>query len=256
MSEDGTLMQKPDGTAEHGRTTSDGYFQTERTVDGQTMWGSDIKDGWISQDSTVYIPTGGAPEHGISTPDGRFAQNGVTKTLGNGQVLYGHQMGGDFLSADGKTAVLANGTVLQGSYDDKTGVFTSSTGATYVVTDNGITPAAMQSDGSYLLGNGQTVMTPRSWAVDVPAFHDAMVYVKQQAYAVRDEIDSLSEEYSNIEFVWTGPAGTTFADLATRVDDAAMKLQHLPDDIIRRMEQSYDKYVQAEKDIIQNLQGY
>ncbi|MFK0156995.1 hypothetical protein ACIQVK_33670, partial [Streptomyces sp. NPDC090493] len=63
LSEDGKTMVTAGGVVEHGQTTADGQFVTERVVDGQAMWGSDTQDGgWVSQDGTVYVSSDGSVE--------------------------------------------------------------------------------------------------------------------------------------------------------------------------------------------------
>ncbi|MGW1726759.1 WXG100 family type VII secretion target [Streptomyces sp. NPDC002306] len=256
LSADGTVEVSPDGTVRTGQTTEDGVFLTARTVDGQSLLGTDTSDGgWISQDGTVYVSADGEVEHGLSTPDGSFLKDGVTKTLPNGQVAYGYMSGGDFYSADGTTVVLADGTVLTGTLDPQTGLFTASDGATYLVTDSGIEGAALQSDGSFLLDNGQTVMTPGAWAVDIGQLGEAITLVRNRAGVIEENINAIQDQYHAIEYAWQGPAGTTFGDVSTEVNKTMRDLQDLLVDMIERMMTSKDNYIAAESANITNSQG-
>jgi WXG100 family type VII secretion target len=256
ISEDGTVEIQPDGTVLNGQTTADGQFLTSGTVDGQTLLGSTTQDGgWISQDGTVYVSADGEVEHGISTPDGSFLKDGVTKTLPDGTVLYGYMSGGDFYSSDGTTVVLADGTVLTGTLDTQTGLFTGSDGSTYMVTDNGIEGATQQSDGSYLLADGSTVMTPAAWAVDIGQLGEAITLVRNRADVIEDNINTIQDQYRVIEDAWKGPAGTTFSDVSTEVNKTMRDLQDLLTDMIERMMTSKANYISAETANIANSQG-
>ena len=260
LSEDGTLLQLPDGTVETSMVTSDGTILTQRIVNGKPMWGQDSQDGWFSQDGTVFIPNStdgkgnvkGVAQYGITTPDGHFLNGGVTKTLPNGTVLYGYMSGGDFYSYDGTTIVLANGTIIHGTMDMKTGIFTANDGTIYIVTDTGIQIGIPQGDGSYMLPNGQDVMTETSWMIDVWAFADSMKTVQTQADVISDTIRTIKSQYALIEGVWSSPAGQSFIQLTTRVNTVTDNLENLLSEMQDRMQISYDNYVQAEKANIAN----
>ncbi|MFF3561803.1 WXG100 family type VII secretion target [Streptomyces sp. NPDC002574] len=256
VSADGTVEIRPDGTVLNGQTTADGQFLTSETVGGQTLLGSATQDGgWISQDGTVYVSAGGEVEHGISTPDGSFLKDGVTRTLPDGTVLYGYMSGGDFYSSDGTTVVLADGTVLTGTLDTQTGMFTASDGSYHLVTDNGIEGATQQSDGSFLLDNGQTVMTPAAWAVDIGQLGDAITLVRNRARVIEDNVNTIQSQYQVIEDAWKGPAGTSFSDVATEVNKTMRDLHDLLIDMIGRMMTSKENYISAENANISNSQG-
>ncbi|MFG2525235.1 hypothetical protein [Streptomyces sp. NPDC048527] len=263
LSEDGTLLQLSDGTVEKSMVTSDNKILTQRIVDGKEMWGQDSKDGWFSQDGTVFIPNftdgkgnvKGVPQYGLTTPDGQFLNGGVTKTLPDGTVLYGYMSGGDFYSYDGKTLVLADGTIVHGSMDMKTGIFTAADGTIYMVTDTGIQRATLQSDGSYLLANGQDVMTTASWMISLWAFADSMKKLQDMSYVISYDIGVIKDQYSLIESIWNSPAGQSFVDLTTRVNKVTGDFETLLTDMQACMKTTYDNYVQVEQANILNSTG-
>jgi hypothetical protein len=132
LSEDGTqFQQQPGGPVEKSMLTSDGTILTQRTVNGQPMWGQDSKDGWFSQDGTVFDPNSngpggqvaGVPEFGITDPGGQFLENGAVRWF-NGQQVYGTVLSdGSFLTEDNtelqqpdgtwqKAMVTSDGTIL------------------------------------------------------------------------------------------------------------------------------------------------
>ncbi|MCO6000187.1 hypothetical protein, partial [Actinoallomurus rhizosphaericola] len=89
-SEDGKLLVRPDGRVEHGFTDGQGYFHSGRTVDGQTVYGSDTDDGgWVSDDGKTAIGADGKVEHGITDPNThQFLANGEVRTV-DGHQVYG-----------------------------------------------------------------------------------------------------------------------------------------------------------------------
>jgi WXG100 family type VII secretion target len=258
LSDDGTVYVDSNGGVEHGRTTAGGVFETPRVVDGQTLWGtSTTGGGWISEDRKTYVDSSGTVEHGITAPDGTFVPNGTTRTLPDGTTLYGNDVGGSFYSYDGSTIVLGDGTVVHGHLDQGTGIFTADNGATYGVTGDGIFSGTVQpDDGSLLLGNGQTLMTPAAWAVDLAKMADAIATVKTKAGSIDDHISTITGEYANVGYRWSSPAGQTFSDVTTKATAAMKDMQNMLSDMISRMQLTHDNYETTENVNTQNNKNY
>ena len=118
LSEDGTILQLPNGFVEHGKT-QDGSFLASVAVDGKQVWGNYGDDGsFLSQDGTVYIPAGKNPERGITDPvTHAFLPNGATRVI-DGKTVYGVVLdNGDFLSEDGTILQTAKGFVEHGKIE-------------------------------------------------------------------------------------------------------------------------------------------
>ncbi len=254
-SEDGKILVTPNGFVEHGKTLPDGTFLASDVVDGKTLWGSYGKDGsFLSQDGTTYVTPQGQVQHGITDPNGNFLEGGTTKKLPNGTVLYGYMDGKDFFSSDGTTIVLSNGTVLHGHLDQGTGIFTADDGSFFFLGKNGIVPAKPEPDGSYLLGDGSTVMTPKAWSVDLPALHDAIYSVSFQRDSIESGVRSIRFTFKNIEDHWRSPAGDSFVVVTTNFNSVIDNLMAVLDEAIGRMRSSYQNYLSTEGANAKNLQ--
>ncbi len=186
---------------------------------------------------------------------GKFLPNGVEKVL-NGQAYYGYLVGSDFISADGDTIILADGTKVTGSLDSGGEVFTSSSGVTYIVTESGIDAATYQpDDGSYLLGNGETVMTAQSWTVDMSRFEDAIQFVQGKASAISDSLMTIGSALTDIEIAWTSPAGSGFVGVADDLSNDMQSLNATLDGVVKRMKDSYQAYLVTEQQALKTMSG-
>jgi uncharacterized protein YukE len=156
ISEDGTTLQLPDGSVEHGKLTADGSFLAETTVNGQQVWGNYGSDGsFVSQDGTIYVSPTGAVETGITDPStNEFLPNGQVRQIG-GQSVYGSvdPSTGDFISEDGTTLQLPSGFTEHG--ETANGTFL----AELIVNGQPVT-GNYGSDGSFLSEDGTTYVSP------------------------------------------------------------------------------------------------
>lgn len=256
ISEDGTLLQLPNGFVEHGKIEPGGTFLAETTVNGQEVWGNYGSDGsFLSQDGTIYVSPGGQVQNGVTTPDGTFLSGGSTYTTASGTVLYGYSDAGSFYDYTGTEIVLSNGTVVSGTLDTSTGIFTGSNGNDYFIGQNGITPVTPQPDGSFLGADGSVIMTAHSWAVDLTQFSDAMQAVATNTSSISDSYESIQMQYPMIEEAWSSPAGTTFADTTSSIDSAMSQLNSVLQSIQQAMQSSYNNYYQTEQDNVKNMTG-
>jgi uncharacterized protein YukE len=258
LSEDGTIYQTPDGRTEHGKLTDDGHFLTPKMIDGKTLWGSDTKDGgWISEDGTTYVDPKGAVQHGISAPDGTFIENGTTRTLPDGTTAYGTVLkDGGFVNYEGTTLVLPDGTELHGTLDTNTGIFTASGGGTYFISsDSGVTHGHFRpADGAFVLdGDNGVVMTPGAWRVDLKTMEGVIATITGRIKVISEACDTLGQQYGIVESAWRSPAGDTFTDVSHQVDKAMVNMGLVLDNLVAKLQQTYDNYMKTEVQAVKNL---
>jgi len=252
VSEDGTVLQLPNGFVEHGKTDASGNFLASTTVDGQQVWGNYGSDGsFLSQDGTIFIPAGGAPEYGVTDPaSGSFLPGATTYTLSDGTVLYGYEDDGSFWSYDGSTIVLSDGTVVTGSLDQGDGIFTGNNGDDYLLGQNGIVQVTPNSDGSFTTSDGSVVMTPQSWQTDLSAFQAAQGEISTYIANIDSEYQTIRANYSVIEAAWSSPAGFSFTEATSTIDLAMQRLDLVLNSITSAMQTTYDNYYEAEQQAI------
>lgn len=256
LSEDGTLLVTADGRVEHGKVV-DGRFLVARTVDGRTVWGGETEDGgFISQDGTIYVDAEGNVQKGIVDPaTNSFVPGGIAYTMPDGSTAYGVMAGDTFYTADGTTVVLGDGTVLRGTIDWPTGIFTTGSGDSYFIGENGVTHGKFRdADGAFVLDDGETVMTPKSWTVDLAQMADAITYISAQYDLIDTYNETISTQIRNVENAWSSPSGDSFSDVAAQVQSALDDLYSLVGQIADQMQWTYDNYVQAEHAAYKNLQ--
>ena len=253
ISEDGTMLQMPNGFVEHGSVNASGDFIAEMTINGQQVQGNYASDGsFMSTTGTIYVPPGGAPEYGVTDPaTNSFLPGGTTYTLSGGTVLYGYkEPDGSFWSYNGSEIVLSNGQAVSGSLQKGDGIFTGSNGNDYFVGQNGIVQVTPNKDGSFTMPNGSVVMTPASWKTDLSAFQDAQNQIGTYISNISDDYDNIQTQYSMIESFWTSPAGTSFTEATTAVDYAMQQLNTVLSSITSAMQASYNNYYASEQQAI------
>src|SRR5260370_1959858 len=163
--------------------------------------------------------------------------------------------GKDFFSSDGPTIVLSNGPGVHGHLDQGTGICTAEEGSFFFLGKNGIARAKPESDGSYLLGDGSTVMTPKAWSVDLPALHDAIYSVSFQRDSIESGVRSIRFTFKNIEDHWRSPAGDSFVVVTTNFNSVIDNLMAVLDEAIGRLRSSYQNYLSTEAANAKNLQS-
>ena len=152
VSEDGTLLQLPNGFVEHGTTDSAGDFLAYTTVDGKQVTGNFNSDGsaFLSSDGTIYVDKG-VVETGITDPaTGNFLPKGTTRVIAD-QTVYGTIQNGAFFSEDGTILQLPNGFVEHGT-TDSSGNFLA-----YTVIDGQQVKGNFSSDGSSFMSSDGTI---------------------------------------------------------------------------------------------------
>ncbi|MEV6536787.1 WXG100 family type VII secretion target [Streptomyces sp. NPDC051639] len=256
LSEDGTTYVTSDGKVEHGKLSPDGHFLVPKVVGGQTLWGSETKDGgFLSEDGKTYVDPSGTVEHGVTTPDGQFIRGGTARTMPDGSISYGSKAGDDFVTSDGRTIILNNGTELHGHLDTTTGLFTTGKGDTYFVGDKGVTHGHFRpADGAFVLdGDNGVVMTPHAWKVDLQKMRDVIAVIDGKRWSIRDSHDVVSSNYSLVANAWTSPAGDTFSDVRDQTQAAMSDLEDLIGNLVDRLGATYDTYVKTERANTENV---
>ncbi|MFE1856692.1 WXG100 family type VII secretion target, partial [Streptomyces sp. NPDC059489] len=256
LSEDGTTYVTPDGKVEHGKLSPDGHFLVPKVVGGHTLWGSETKDGgFLSEDGKTYVDPSGTVVHGITTPDGQFIKGGTVHTMPGGSPAYGSMAGDDFVTSDGRTVILNNGTELHGHLDPATGIFTTDRGDAYFIGDKGVTHGHFRpADGAFVLdGDKGVVMTPHSWKVDLQKMQDVIKAIGDRRRSIHDSHDIVSSNYSLVANAWTSPAGETFSDVRDQAQAAMNDLDDLIGNLVDRLGVTYDTYVKTEQANAENV---
>ncbi|WP_031517968.1 WXG100 family type VII secretion target [Streptomyces sp. NRRL F-5123] len=255
LSEDGTILVTASDHVEHGKIVGD-RFLVQRTVDGKELWGSETDDGgFISQDGTIYVDAKGNVQKGITDPvSGSFIPGGIAYKMPDGSTAYGAMIGDTFFVANGTTMVLHDGTVLHGTTDWTNGIFTTGSGDSYFLGEDGVTHGSFRDvDGAFVLDGGKVVMTAKSWTVDLAQMADAITFVKSQYDLIDTYRDTISSEISKVESAWKSPAAATFTDTADNVKSALDNLYWLVGGVVDQLQQTHDNYLQAEQAANKNL---
>ncbi len=258
ISEDGKTYIEANGDVDHGKTVDDKFLMLKVGSDGVTYWGNKTADGgFISEDGKTYIDATGKIEHGITTSgkDAHFLPNGTSVTLPSGQVVYGYMTGDDFYSEDGSTIVLDGKTVVNGSMDQFSGIFTSSSGDGYYVGANGITHGTFRdADGALMFDDGSGfVLTEKGWKVDLQQMLDCVDLINKKNVDLSDYRESIREQIRLVEHSWKSPAGDTFSDISTQVTTALDNLVDLVANISARVQRSHDNYAEQEQKNLDNF---
>ena len=105
------------GSGSSGSTTTTDNTIVQN-VDGKLVTGYATQNGgFMSNDGTVYVPSGGPPQYGITDPTtGNFLQGGTTRVI-DGQTVYGTVQKGVFVSEDNTLLQLPSGFVEHGKTD-------------------------------------------------------------------------------------------------------------------------------------------
>jgi WXG100 family type VII secretion target len=89
-------------------------------------------------------------------------------------------------------------------------------------------------------------VTPEEFEVDLQAFATAISTVSKDRDSVRGHSATLKGIFVEVQSIWDGPAGNTFDSLKPAFDKALDALNTLLDDLVIRMQQTYDNYVAVE----------
>jgi WXG100 family type VII secretion target len=100
----------------------------------------------------------------------------------------------------------------------------------------------------------EQLAVPEFFSVDLPAFAGAIARVSRNRDSAKGHADRLKSIFVEVDACWDGPAGETFTTLRPEFNNALDELTLLLDDIVVKMQQTYDNYVAAEEDNASNFQ--
>jgi uncharacterized protein YukE len=109
--------------------------------------------------------------------------------------------------------------------------------------------------------SGQITIDPQTFKVDLGDLASSIALVQSRAGSMEDEYRKITQQFQNLSVAgtgmtasaWSSPAGDTFVPVEAQLRNAMSTLQQLLNEIVSRMQQSYNNYVQTEEVNIQNL---
>lgn len=101
-------------------------------------------------------------------------------------------------------------------------------------------------------GGGQT-QGGSDFGVNLQALSDAIATVRREKDNISGTLDQIAMRIRNLSAYWEGPAYDSFDPVATWYDNARYDLMGILDEIIARMQKSYDNYHQAEYQNAENI---
>jgi YD repeat-containing protein len=206
---------------------------------------------------------GGAPTSG-ALPDGtpytttydakgdsfqHFADGSTVEYSPTGRVIQQVALDGTVVDGfDGQgrptSGTLPDGSRFTTTYDAKGDTFQHFADGTTVASDpNGHPLKTWTAEGAEI-----------TWSVDVPALANAAARVATEQQLIANSARSLYAIFTQLEGIWTGPAGQTLHPLAGSFQTITDELVALLDDAAKRMRTAYQNYVSTEATNTSNLQ--
>jgi len=107
----------------------------------------------------------------------------------------------------------------------------------------------------------QTTIDAQTFKVDLADLASSIALVKSKAGAIEDEYLNITQQFQDLSVAgtgmtgdaWSSPAGDTFMPVETQLSSAMSNLQELLSDMVSRMQQTYNNYVQTETVNVQNV---
>jgi WXG100 family type VII secretion target len=96
-------------------------------------------------------------------------------------------------------------------------------------------------------------ITRDEFRVDLEHFRAAIATVRNDSNSVYSHSYMLKQAFREVQSHWDGPAGNTFDNLKPAFDHVLDEINALLEDILTRMQQTYDNYVAAEEDNANNF---
>jgi YD repeat-containing protein len=239
----GDSFQHPSAGAP-AQSSPAGNAGNQVTAEGTTFDGQGRPTSGTLPDGTHYSVTYDAKGDSFQhMPDGTTVEYSPT-----GKVI--KQVAPDGTMIDGfdgqgrpTSGTSADGTHFTTTYDAKGDSFQHlSDGTTIEYDKNGHPIKTWTAQGAEI-----------SWAVDVPALANAASRVAVEEELIKDAVRSLQATFTNLESIWTGPAGASLPPLVRGFNNATDRLVALLDDSVRRMRTAYQNYVSTESTNASNL---
>ena len=89
--------------------------------------------------------------------------------------------------------------------------------------------------------------TIEQFRIDLKQLHDAIGTITSIKTEITDHMSAVRRAMTSLGDVWTGPAQNTFEPLRTWFDTTQTDLGEMLEEIIRRLQSSYDNYHAAEQ---------
>jgi len=98
--------------------------------------------------------------------------------------------------------------------------------------------------------------TDPNFQVDLKQLHDAIGGVRKEADSIAHSMSEIGRNANQLSTYWNSPSFATFDDVQKRFTHAANDLHALLEEVVYRMQVSYDNYRQAEQINYQNLDAH
>jgi WXG100 family type VII secretion target len=102
-------------------------------------------------------------------------------------------------------------------------------------------------------GGGGQAPGGSDFGVDLQALSEAIATVRRERDGISGTLDQVDIRIRNLSAYWAGPAYDSFDPVATWYSNARYDLVNILDEIILRLQKSYDNYRQAEYQNAGNL---
>lgn len=84
------------------------------------------------------------------------------------------------------------------------------------------------------------------FGINLQALSDAIATVKRERDGISSTLDQIDTRISNVSAYWSGPAYDSIDPIVKWYNNARYDLMGILDDIVTRMQKSYDNYHKAE----------
>ena len=91
------------------------------------------------------------------------------------------------------------------------------------------------------------------FGIDLRALSDAIATVRREKDNIAGTLDQIDVRIRNLSAYWAGPAYDSFEPVARWYDNARYDLMGILEEIILRMQKSYNNYHQAESQNAENM---
>jgi WXG100 family type VII secretion target len=89
--------------------------------------------------------------------------------------------------------------------------------------------------------------------VDLEQLHGAIGQVGRDRGVIQDCFNQITAQFDGLQANWQGPAAETYDDLRTALQNATTAMLHVLDEIVSRMQTTYQNYESAESSNARNL---
>lgn len=96
-------------------------------------------------------------------------------------------------------------------------------------------------------------LTWSEFKVDLAQMRDAIGSVRRESDLIYGYMGQISAEFKGVKAAWVSPAELSFDDVQTWFTKASDDLHHLLEEMINRLQTSYDNYYATELANSQNL---